>query len=54
MKHDFYDVTVKVSVTGKPKLERTILYGMVVREKLLENDVLAPILEALEDSIEDY
>ena len=49
----FYNVTVKISVTGEPKLENTIFYGTLLREKLLENEVLAPILEELEASIDE-
>jgi len=52
MKHDFYDVTVILSVTEKPDIRVKIFYRQCTREKVLENDVLSPILEELDEITE--
>jgi hypothetical protein len=49
----FYDVTLRVTVTGQPETYLEVKYGQCTREKLLENEVLAPILEDLEASIDE-
>ena len=53
MKHPFYDVTLIVSVVGEPDTKVKVTYEQCTREKVLENETLAPILEELEASIDD-
>ena len=53
MKHNFYDVTLIVSVTGEPDTKVKVTYEQCTREKILENETLKPILEDLEASIDD-
>ena len=53
MKHNFYDVTLIVSVTGEPDTKVKVTYEQCTREKVLENETLAPILEQLEEYVEE-
>ncbi|KKL55096.1 hypothetical protein LCGC14_2258850 [marine sediment metagenome] len=53
VKHDFYDITLIVSVTGEPDTKVKVTYEQCTREKVLENETLAPILEQLEASIDE-
>lgn len=53
MKHDFYDVTLIVSVTGEPGTKVKVTYEQCTREKILENETLAPLLEQLEEYVEE-
>ena len=52
MKHPFYDITLIVSVTGKPDIKTKITYEQCTREKVMENESLAGILEELEELTE--
>jgi len=49
----FYDVSLRITVTGQPDTYFDVTYEQCTREKLLENETLAPILEDLEASIDD-
>ena len=51
--YPFYDITLIVSVTGEPGTKFKVTYEQCTREKILENETLAPILEDLEASIDD-